>query len=676
MKKQIIKGKKNEIRKIKKNVKGITLIALVVTIIVLLILAAVAINLTIGDNGIIKRAKDSVEIYLNKAKEEEEALNIFEEKDQEMVKNFITSKNILGLDKDGNLYVLYGNNSELKGKQFEIINYEWIYCKETDKYYFIESTYEGVSLSPGIKLKKKFEGLYDIGITEDNKLVKIEYNRYENPLKLKTTELLTDINIKNMEYIYTYNAGYKYYEYYLIEDINGIQYLWDKDNLTNLTEKITLSENNKIKKALNEVMFILENNNIILLKDNKEYLIENEKDVILSRGNGTFLKLDDGRWYTIYEGENSQIILYPIDGLLNFEDDYITDIGTNANFIKTNSGKMIYGDEDLTNFFTEKINEDISDFDGEYATTASGKLYRVNLEKKEVSLIESNLEKKIKNFIQTKNGNIKTIGEDNNIEYDFSQLQKYYLVTTKLKNIKAITENFILLEDGSLYRYTINYNKNYIPTNLQYTRVEETTLNNNVQWIKNLYIGDFIKNAEGDIICFDSETYTNLSETNEIIKNNEVKDITENYILTEDGKVLYYDFYGNNNIYSFDDEANNIINKNKIMQIEDSNLLLTENGTVFKIVEDYGNKKISLEQINTDGKKVKKIGGPFLLTEDGELFYQDRSSNIINLSQDKDLNIYNKEITDFLIFSIRNVISWIITDSEGEVYNFYTGILQ
>ena len=206
--------------------------------------------------------------------------------------------------------------------------------------------------------------------------------------------------------------------------------------------------------------------------------------------------------------------------------------------------------------------------------------------------------------------------------------------------------------------------------------MEETTLNNNVQWIKNLYIGDFIKNAEGDIICFDSETYTNLSETNEIIKNNEVKDITENYILTEDGKVLYYDFYGNNNIYSFDDEANNIINKNKIMQIEDSNLLLTENGTVFKIVEDYGNKKISLEQINTDGKKVKKIGGPFLLTEDGELFYQDRSSNIINLSQDKDLNIYNKEITDFLIFSIRNVISWIITDSEGEVYNFYTGILQ
>ena len=44
-----------------KQEKGITLIALVVTIIVLLILAGVAINLTIGQNGIITRAMDSTE---------------------------------------------------------------------------------------------------------------------------------------------------------------------------------------------------------------------------------------------------------------------------------------------------------------------------------------------------------------------------------------------------------------------------------------------------------------------------------------------------------------------------------------------------------------------------------------------------------------------------------------
>ena len=42
-----------------RNKKGITLVALVVTIIVLLILAAVSINLVLGDNGIITRARQS-----------------------------------------------------------------------------------------------------------------------------------------------------------------------------------------------------------------------------------------------------------------------------------------------------------------------------------------------------------------------------------------------------------------------------------------------------------------------------------------------------------------------------------------------------------------------------------------------------------------------------------------
>ncbi len=42
-----------------KNNKGITLVALVVTIVVLLILAGVSINLVLGDNGIVKKAKDA-----------------------------------------------------------------------------------------------------------------------------------------------------------------------------------------------------------------------------------------------------------------------------------------------------------------------------------------------------------------------------------------------------------------------------------------------------------------------------------------------------------------------------------------------------------------------------------------------------------------------------------------
>lgn len=44
-----------------KQSKGITLVALVVTIVVLLILAGVSINMVLGDNGIITKAKEAVE---------------------------------------------------------------------------------------------------------------------------------------------------------------------------------------------------------------------------------------------------------------------------------------------------------------------------------------------------------------------------------------------------------------------------------------------------------------------------------------------------------------------------------------------------------------------------------------------------------------------------------------
>ena len=45
------------------NERAITLVALVVTIIVLLILAGVAISLSIGNNGIFKRAREATNIY-------------------------------------------------------------------------------------------------------------------------------------------------------------------------------------------------------------------------------------------------------------------------------------------------------------------------------------------------------------------------------------------------------------------------------------------------------------------------------------------------------------------------------------------------------------------------------------------------------------------------------------
>ena len=52
-----------KLKKLKKNVKGITLIALVVTVIVLLILAGVALSLTVGDNGLFRRAQNAADTW-------------------------------------------------------------------------------------------------------------------------------------------------------------------------------------------------------------------------------------------------------------------------------------------------------------------------------------------------------------------------------------------------------------------------------------------------------------------------------------------------------------------------------------------------------------------------------------------------------------------------------------
>lgn len=61
-----------------KSNKGITLVALVITIIVLLILAGVSISLVIGQDGILNKSKNAVNIYENAAQKEDQQLKDFE----------------------------------------------------------------------------------------------------------------------------------------------------------------------------------------------------------------------------------------------------------------------------------------------------------------------------------------------------------------------------------------------------------------------------------------------------------------------------------------------------------------------------------------------------------------------------------------------------------------------
>ena len=69
------KKNNNRTRKLLKKANGVTMLALVVTIIVLLILAAITLNLAVGENGIIERAKLARDKSKNASIAEEEAMN-------------------------------------------------------------------------------------------------------------------------------------------------------------------------------------------------------------------------------------------------------------------------------------------------------------------------------------------------------------------------------------------------------------------------------------------------------------------------------------------------------------------------------------------------------------------------------------------------------------------------
>ena len=100
-----------------KKEKGITLVTLVVTIIVLIILAGVSLNATIGDDGIITKAKQARENIIYAGKEEQEQLNqLFWELEQ----NGSYTEDEEDAKKDQMIELLQKQVEELKGQVAEL----------------------------------------------------------------------------------------------------------------------------------------------------------------------------------------------------------------------------------------------------------------------------------------------------------------------------------------------------------------------------------------------------------------------------------------------------------------------------------------------------------------------------------------------------------------------------
>lgn len=111
--------------------KGITLIALVITIIILIILSAVAINLTLKENGIFNKAKLAKENYIKSTQEEEEQLND------------IYGQLLLATNDDAKVTMTVKELKQMlaENKTKETVLWEGI-AKEVKEYKFINESYD------------------------------------------------------------------------------------------------------------------------------------------------------------------------------------------------------------------------------------------------------------------------------------------------------------------------------------------------------------------------------------------------------------------------------------------------------------------------------------------------------------------------------------------------------
>ncbi len=57
-----------------RNERGITLVALVLTVVIMIILAAVTINITLGDNGLVQQTKEAAGATINSTTYEQQQI--------------------------------------------------------------------------------------------------------------------------------------------------------------------------------------------------------------------------------------------------------------------------------------------------------------------------------------------------------------------------------------------------------------------------------------------------------------------------------------------------------------------------------------------------------------------------------------------------------------------------
>ena len=228
-----------------KEMKGITLVALVITIVVLLILAGVSINTVLGDDGIIKKAKEAAEATKRASAEEEMNRLVLEyqlAKNDETLESFLQEKvtegRIDGVTDNGDGTITI--TKKVEGKDYTITVKKPVAPtpsvkvgairvvsdstgagsslgeastrKGTTLYIMIESTISGgtTTVSPQVPYAVTENGTYKFTVTGTvngttyTKEVSVTVNQFKN-------SILENINIKIGDSVnYTYDSAGSY----------------------------------------------------------------------------------------------------------------------------------------------------------------------------------------------------------------------------------------------------------------------------------------------------------------------------------------------------------------------------------------------------------------------------------------------------------------------------------
>ena len=256
-----------------KEMKGITLVALVITIVVLLILAGVSINTVLGDDGIIKKAKEAAETTKRASAEEEMNRLVLEyqlAKNDETLESFLQEKvtegRIDGVTDNGDGTITI--TKKVEGKDYTITVKKPVAPtpsvkvgairvvsdstgagsslgeastrKGTTLYIMIESTISGgtTTVSPQVPYAVTENGTYKFTVTGTvngtayTKEVSVTVNQFKN-------SILEDINIKIGDYVnYTYDIDSASSSYTLESKYSGYSSNQTIAQTTGLTWKV------------------------------------------------------------------------------------------------------------------------------------------------------------------------------------------------------------------------------------------------------------------------------------------------------------------------------------------------------------------------------------------------------------------------------------------------------